>query len=113
MAPMPYFGRTMKMTMHIDEKVLARVIKITGAKTKTAAVKIALNEMARRHKAKKLFARGLGLTPDELKAAIYPDYDPDDLSTFGWRPGKTSSPHKKEARAVAEAVAPYGKSVPA
>ena len=69
----------MKMTMHIDEEVLARVMTITGAKTKTAAVELALNEMARRHKMKELFSAGLGMTPDELKNALdpasYPDWD--------------------------------------
>ena len=62
----------MKMTMHIDEEVLDRVMKITGAKTKTAAVEIALKEMARRHKMKELFSQGLGLTPDELRAEFAP-----------------------------------------
>lgn len=62
----------MKMTMHIDEEVLDRVMKITGAKTKTAAVELALNEMARRHKMKELFSQGLGLTPDELRAEFAP-----------------------------------------
>ena len=62
----------MKMTMHIDEDVLARVMKVTGAKTKTQAVEIALKEMARRHKMKELFAAGLGLTPDELRAEFAP-----------------------------------------
>lgn len=62
----------MKMTMHIDEDVLDRVMKVTGAKTKTQAVEIALNEMARRHKLKELFSQGLGLTPDELKAEFAP-----------------------------------------
>ena len=62
----------MKMTMHIDEDVLARVMKITGASTKTEAVEIALKEMARRHKMKELFSAGLGLTPDELKAEFAP-----------------------------------------
>ena len=65
--------------MHIDEDVLERVMKITGAKTKTAAVEIALNEMARRHKMKELFSAGLGMSPDELKNALdpasYPDWD--------------------------------------
>jgi Arc/MetJ family transcription regulator len=69
----------MKMTMHIDEDVLKRVMKVTGAKTKTAAVEIALNEMARRHKMKELFRAGLGMTPDELRNALdpasYPDWD--------------------------------------
>src|SRR5215213_7359905 len=80
MAMMPYFRCIMKMTMHIDEDVLDRVMKITGAPTKTAAVEIALNEMARRHKMKELFSAGLGLTPDELKNAIdprsYPEIEP-------------------------------------
>ena len=62
----------MKMTMHIDEDILARVMKITGAKTKTLAVKHALTDMARRHKMKELFSQGLGLTPDELKAEFAP-----------------------------------------
>ena len=39
----------MKMTMHIEENVLERVMEITGAPTKTAAVKIALHEMANQH----------------------------------------------------------------
>jgi Arc/MetJ family transcription regulator len=62
----------MKMTMHIDEEVLERVMKITGARTKTAAVEIALTEMARRHKMKELFSAGLGLTAEELKNAFDP-----------------------------------------
>lgn len=94
MAVQPYFGlevwqlchtlgSIMKMTMHIDEEVLDRVMKITGASTKTEAVEIALNEMARRHKMKELFSAGLGLTADELKNAIdpasYPEIEPRSL----------------------------------
>ena len=56
----------MKMTMHIDEDVLAQVMELTGAKTKTQAVEMALTEMARRHKQKKFFQKGLGLTPEQL-----------------------------------------------
>lgn len=63
----------MKMTMHIDEDVLERVMKVTGAKTKTAAVKLALTEMARRHKMKELFTAGLGMSAEELKNAIDPN----------------------------------------
>ena len=64
----------MKMTMHIDEDVLARVMKVTGAKSKTKAVAIALKEMARRHKLHELLSQGLGLTPDELRAEFADDY---------------------------------------
>ena len=62
----------MKMTMHIEEDVLERVMKITGAPTKTAAVKIALHEMARRHRMKELFSAGLGMNAEELRHAIDP-----------------------------------------
>jgi len=85
------------MTMHIDEDVLERVMRITGAKTKTAAVEIALNEMARRHKMKELFRAGLGLTPDELKNAFDPK----------------SAADEPASPLVAEDKAPYGKPDPA
>jgi Arc/MetJ family transcription regulator len=87
----------MKMTMHIDEDVLARVMKVTGAKTKTSAVEIALKEMARRHKMKELFSAGLGLTPDELKNAFASESELAD----------------QPALLAAEKTAPYGKSGPA
>ena len=65
---MPYFHR-MKMTMHIDEGVLAEVVRITGVESKTKAVETALTEMVRRFKLKELGRKGLGLTPDELRTA--------------------------------------------
>jgi hypothetical protein len=83
----------MKMTMHIDEDVLDRVMKITGAKTKRAAVELALNEMARRHKMKEVFSKGLGLTPDELANV----YDPASLAALD-----------KPESIAAEDQAPYG-----
>lgn len=58
----------MKMTMHIDEDVLRRVMQVTGAATKREAVEIALREMARRHKLKELLTQDLGLTPEQWKA---------------------------------------------
>jgi Arc/MetJ family transcription regulator len=82
----------MKMTMHIDEDVLDRVMKITGAKTKTTAVEIALNEMARRHKMKELFTAGLGLTPDELKAEFAPG-PADALDNHGGKAAEDASPY--------------------
>lgn len=88
----------MKMTMHIDEDVLDRVMKITGAKTKTAAVEIALTEMARRHKMKELFSAGLGVTPEELKASFDPASYPEE---------------HQPTMLVAEPAAPYGQPDPA
>jgi len=82
----------MKMTMHIDEDVLDRVMIITGAKTKTLAVEIALKEMARRHKMKELFSAGLGLTPDELKAEFAPG-PADALDSHGLKATEDPAPY--------------------
>ena len=59
----------MKMTMHINEDVLADVVKITGVESKTKAVEFALTEMVRRHRLKELAKKGLGLTAEELRNA--------------------------------------------
>jgi Arc/MetJ family transcription regulator len=59
----------MKMTMHINEDVLADVVKITGVESKTKAVEFALTEMVRRHRLKELGKKGLGLTAEELRNA--------------------------------------------
>ena len=97
MVTMPYFDRIMKMTMHIDEDVLARVMKVTGAKSKTKAVEIALKEMARRHKMKELFSAGLGLSAEELRNS----FDPASLA------------YDDHGMKVAEDQEPYGKADPA
>ncbi len=62
----------MKMTMHIDDSLLSEVMKITGAESKTAAVDLALRKIARKHKFREAWKKGLGLTPEELANA----YDP-------------------------------------
>jgi hypothetical protein len=66
----------MKMTMHINEDVLAAVMKITGVPSKTKAVEVALTEMVRKHRFKELCKKGLGLTPEELKN-VWEDPFPD------------------------------------
>jgi hypothetical protein len=90
----------MKMTMHIDEDTLREVMKITGAPSKTAAVEIALKEMARKSKLRALLKKGFGLTPEEHKAVFPPDY----LETYRAMPGV--------ATVVAEKPASYGKRRP-
>lgn len=75
----------MKMTMHIDEKVLAEVMEVTGAASKTEAVRIALNEMARRTRFKRLASKGLGLTPDELRN-LYEDPFPEESARVAEAP---------------------------
>ena len=87
----------MKMTMHIDEDTLKEVMKITGAPSKTAAVEMALKELARKAKLKALLKRGTGLKPGELKDAFLPGY----AETYRAMP--------EAVLAVAEEQAPYGK----
>lgn len=69
----------MKMTMHIDDALLERVMAATGANSKTAAIDLALREMDRRVKLVRLCDEGLGLSADELKDAIDPNYDLDEM----------------------------------
>lgn len=57
------------MTMHIDEELLANVMEATGARTKTEAVDLALREVSRRVRQKKLFATPIdmgGKEPEEV-----------------------------------------------
>lgn len=65
----------MKMTMHMDEALLARVMEAYGFETKTEAVEMALREMDRRSRLKTFFNEGLGFSSEELKNAVDPDYD--------------------------------------
>ncbi|HTH48102.1 MAG TPA: type II toxin-antitoxin system VapB family antitoxin [Candidatus Limnocylindria bacterium] len=74
MVDMPYqYG--VKMTMHIDEALLDRVMKHFGVDSKTKAVELALREMDRKSKLNELLDEGLGLSPAELRNAIDPNYD--------------------------------------
>ena len=67
----------MKMTMHIDEALLARVMEEYSLETKTEAVHYALNELDRKRRLKEFMKEGgLQMTPEELKNMFYEDYDP-------------------------------------
>lgn len=65
----------MKMTMHIDNELLERVIRDYGFESKTEAVEAALREMDRQARIREFRKHGLGFSPDELAAAIDPYYD--------------------------------------
>jgi len=73
MVSMPYYS-CMKMTMHIDESLLARVMLAAGVTSKTKAIDLALREMDRRATLLKLCSAGLGLGPEELKDSVAPAY---------------------------------------
>jgi hypothetical protein len=68
----------MKMTMHIDEALLKRVMDTYELETKTDAVEFALRELDRKARLKKFMKEGLGLTAEEMREGIYPGYNPDD-----------------------------------
>lgn len=63
------------MTLHIDEKLLNRVMTATGAASKTKAIDLALREMDRRAELTKVLSEGLGSSADELKEAFDPASD--------------------------------------
>lgn len=65
----------MKMTLYIDDALLARVMEATGVASKTKAIDLALREMDRKAKLVSLCSEGLGLSADELKDAVDPHYD--------------------------------------
>lgn len=65
----------MKMTMHIDEGILERVMKWSGAASKTEAVDLALKEMDRKARLAEFGKTGLGLSRAEILEAVDPSYD--------------------------------------
>ena len=65
----------MKMTMHIDEVLLARVMDTYGFTNKTEAVDTALKEMDRREKLRAYADTGLGMTAEELRDSVDENYD--------------------------------------
>ena len=67
---------TMKMTMHIDENVLAEVMDVFGFETKTDAVNTALVEMIRKRKLREMMKSGMGLEKGEYAGGLLAGYDP-------------------------------------
>ena len=65
----------MKMTMHIDEDLLTRVMGHHEFESKTEAVDFALRELDRKAKLRAYAKTGLGMTSDEIKSSVYADYD--------------------------------------
>ncbi len=65
----------MKMTMHIDEDLLERVMRLHDCASKTEAVNLALRELERRHALAGYAKSGLGLSAAELREGVDADYD--------------------------------------
>lgn len=70
----------MKMTMHIDDDLLKRVIEAYGYESKTEAVEMALRELDRKARYRDFVKNGLGLTDEEMADAVVPGYDPKALN---------------------------------
>ena len=66
---------SMKMTLNIDDGLLERVMAVTGARTKTEAIDLALREMDRRARLIEVLGRDHGMTADEWRTAFEPDYN--------------------------------------
>lgn len=66
----------MKMTMHIDEDLLKRVMDEYEFVTKTEAVEAALKELDRRTRLEAFLKEKVEWGPDELKNSVAPGYDP-------------------------------------
>ncbi len=65
----------MKLTMHIDEDLLERVMKAHDLTSKTKAVDFALREVDRRTTLKRLAETNLGLTEKEILSAFDDSYN--------------------------------------
>ena len=68
--------------MHIDEDLLKRVMDEYGYESKTEAVEMALRELDRKARFRRYGTEGLGLTPEEWKDAVFPGYDPKNLTDY-------------------------------
>ena len=65
----------MKITMNIDDALLERVMVLSGAKTKTAAVDYALREVERRETRLKLLQEGMEMEKKLEGLVFLPGYD--------------------------------------
>ena len=65
----------MKMTMHIDEVLLERVMKNHGYESKTEAISESLKEMDRRDRLLSYKNKDMGFTGEEIRNALDPAYD--------------------------------------
>lgn len=86
----------MKMTMHIDEALLAEVVKATGAKSKTEAVNLALRKVAHKFRQREGLRKGLGMSPEEISATYDADFAEKAMMIVSEKPKPTYG--KKRAR---------------
>lgn len=66
----------MKLTIDLDKALLERVMKLTGARTRTEAITTALREVDRRGRLVKVLREGTGAAEEELRKMFDPQSDP-------------------------------------
>ena len=69
----------MKLTVNLDEALLERVVKITGASTKTEAIHVALREIDRKARLIEVLREGDGATAEERAGMFDAASDPERL----------------------------------
>jgi len=70
----------MKLVIDIDDELITEVKDITCAANEEEAITRSLQSMTTRHWAKKYWSRGPHPTPEDLRNAYSPDYDPRKLA---------------------------------
>jgi Arc/MetJ family transcription regulator len=65
----------MKVTINIDDEILARVMASSGIKSKTEAINHTLREWDRRHRLREMLEKIAARTGDEMRDSFDPDYD--------------------------------------
>ena len=78
-----------KLTINLDDALMDRVMKITGATTKTEAIHFALREVDRKARLIDVLREGLGADPDELRSMFDEASDPGTL-----RVAEPSAPYR-------------------
>jgi len=87
----------MKITVDIDEVLLAEVKHITRSKDESAAINAALGKVATSEAAKRYFSEDPPpLTVEELRNAIPDDYDPKSI-WYVAKPVDLLAPHESPA----------------
>ncbi|MFT4637650.1 MAG: Arc/MetJ family transcription regulator [Verrucomicrobiales bacterium] len=66
----------MKYTLNIDDVLLERVVKVTGAATKTEAIHLALREIDRKARLVEVLREGTGAAEEALREMFDPVADP-------------------------------------
>ena len=72
----------MKMTMHIDEDLLKRVMDDYGYESKTEAVEMALRELDRKARFRRFGNRGPGLDGRRMGRRGFPRIPPKNLAAY-------------------------------